>query len=461
MNKFLRDLKNILNDKDNEYISEGQFTQALNLFKDKVFKISENKTSEELEKIIENQRYSYNLEDEISFRCYKNKTIVEAIKDIYDNDIDKFEWTILFSKEALWLINNNIKTMETEFRSNKIVLRVLFNSKTDLEYLEYFSYDNLVNNKKSYYFKDIISYKNSLYSAKENNWYQYHGALKRFFHYYISLDNYKRDETKSCYDEIKLRDFIGYIKFQRNIRSNNSVKNQFFYVKDFMMKMTNNKNFNVSSNVVLKSFKSDFNPQTYKVEESDIFKMVKIIQYLECRRNGIRDTVVFLFLLCYGIERRKLCEITWHDIDEDFKNIKIDKRWINMPHIMQEKLRLLRSEVPIEAVYVLGNTRTKYIKPIRVELINGIMEDICNIDTVDPFYKMMSPINIRKWLFKYMLKRKEPLQNIIKMMNISTNNISSYVSDEELWEYTTEEFCSDGNYKYILDDFMNNVEKLK
>ena len=86
------------------------------------------------------------------------------------------------------------------------------------------------------------------------------------------------------------------------------------------------------------------------------------------------------------------------------------------------------------------------------------MKGIDKIDVNDKFYKMMYPANIRKWLFRYMLKRQIPLQNILKMMNISINNISNYVRDEELWECVTDEFRNeDETYKYLLDDFMKDI----
>ena len=44
------------------------------------------------------------------------------------------------------------------------------------------------------------------------------------------------------------------------------------------------------------------------------------------------------------------------------------------------------------------------------------------------------------------------------MMNISINNISNYVRDEELWECVTDEFRNeDETYKYLLDDFMKDI----
>ena len=168
--------------------------------------------------------------------------------------------------------------------------------------------------------------------------------------------------------------------------------------------------------------------------------------------------MVFLFLLCYGIERRKICELMWENIDKNCNNIKINGKWVNLPDVIKKRLKILKSHTPINAIYIITNSTTNYMTPVRVGFINEIMKGIDKIDVNDKFYKMMYPANIRKWLFRYMLKRQIPLQNILKMMNISINNISNYVRDEELWECVTDEFRNeDETYKYLLDDFMKDI----
>ena len=148
----------------------------------------------------------------------------------------------------------------------------------------------------------------------------------------------------------------------------------------------------------------------------------------------------------------------WENIDKNCNNIKINGKWVNLPDVIKKRLKILKSHTPINAIYIITNSTTNYMTPVRVGFINEIMKGIDKIDVNDKFYKMMYPANIRKWLFRYMLKRQIPLQNILKMMNISINNISNYVRDEELWECVTDEFRNeDETYKYLLDDFMKDI----
>ena len=43
-------------------------------------------------------------------------------------------------------------------------------------------------------------------------------------------------------------------------------------------------------------------------------------------------------------------------------------------------------------------------------------------------------------------------------MNIPISNISNYISDEEMIEFTTDNLSK--GEKYLFEDFMNDVEKL-
>ena len=75
----------------------------------------------------------------------------------------------------------------------------------------------------------------------------------------------------------------------------NSLKNQFFYVKDFIVKKTDNGEFDVSSNVVINRCEKILRKKM-ELEEVDERKIKKAIKYLEAGRNGLRDKTIFLIL---------------------------------------------------------------------------------------------------------------------------------------------------------------------
>ena len=82
------------------------------------------------------------------------------------------------------------------------------------------------------------------------------------------------------------------------------------------------------------------------------------------------------------------------------------------------------------------NEKTYIVRYRKVESM-GFWNLSKNINTQDEFYKKFSPGNIRKWLFRFLLK-ENPLQDVLVLMNIPISNISNYISDEEMIEFTTD-----------------------
>ena len=116
----------------------------------------------------------------------------------------------------------------------------------------------------------------------------------------------------------------------------------------------------------------------------------------------------------------------------------------------------MRKEQPMDAIYIVGSKMTKYMQPMKDSSVNDILGKLTYIDENDIFYKLLTPANIRKWLFKYLLKNNWPMQNIINHMNIAIENIGNFVTRDEIWEYQIEGEVSKEN---PLDKFMDNLEK--
>lgn len=312
--------------------------------------------------------------------------------------------------------------------------------------------------KDIYFFRDVITYKNTKFSSvKSDSWNAYFSCIKRFMDYYISEKGHYIEDIDKCYRNIKLSDYEAYIKDNRTIKTPNTAKNQFFYIKSFVLSQTYNKEFDISSNEIISRCKNILNKPAGNVDETDIKKIAGIIKCIENQRNGKRNKTIFLILLCFGMERRKICALTWDDIDKKCEKIKMGKYEMVMPHILQQSFKKLKQGKNDDATYVFGNSRTNWQKPLPESGINGVLEFIKNIDTQDEFYKKFSPGNIRKWLFRFLLK-ENPLQDVLVLMNIPISNISNYISDEEMIEFTTDKLSK--GEKYLLEDFMNDVEKL-
>lgn len=103
--------------------------------------------------------------------------------------------------------------------------------------------------KKTYYFKDIIVYKNTCFSSENyKSWQPYHTTLKRYLNYYASIvGEYKTD----YYISMRMYHFASYIKQQNKIKTANTIRNQFFYIKDFMVNWAKNDTFDKSSKDII------------------------------------------------------------------------------------------------------------------------------------------------------------------------------------------------------------------
>ena len=81
------------------------------------------------------------------------------------------------------------------------------------------------------------------------------------------------------------------------------------------------------------------------MKTADIKKIVRIIKHIERQRNGVRNKAVFLILLCFGMERRRICELRWSDIGDNCQTIKIgngnNSRFMVMPAILRNSIREL------------------------------------------------------------------------------------------------------------------------
>lgn len=159
------------------------------------------------------------------------------------------------------------------------------------------------------------------------------------------------------------------------------------------------------------------------------------------------------------MERRRICELEWSDINKNFSKIRIGDYDIAMPHILQDSFRELYEVKKDDAKYVFGNSRTQWKRQLPENSINGILECIVDTNPNDEYYKNFSPANIRRWLFGYLFGKNIPLQDVMKMMDISISNLGNYINDDKLWEHTTDKF--DKGNKYLLEKFMDEVEQCK
>ena len=433
-----KEIKRLLDNR--QYITEIQFTKFITILNTHLW----NLKIEDFKKETGNN-YIYYKHMPLCCAYYKEKLDKTIALRRLEREMEKYnyEWGILLNNEGIFVLNNDIKTLESNTKLRKLVFTFSFSGKTDWDYFELLSCKNIFGiHKNLYFFRDMITYKNLKFRGEEKSWQAYHSAMKRFFFFYINKMDEWIDDGRNNYDSIQLEHFIEYMNHSPGIKAHNTRKTQFFYVKDFILFMAEkNSSFDNGSYEVIRNYLDESHAVETKLTETDVQKLKKIINYLGNKKTA-KYKVIFLLLLSFGMERRRLCTLEWNDFSKDlkvfyFKKGKKDK-YIIVPKVLKESLQELRQEIPADAEYILGNVHSKYKKPISEHRINEMMSGIQTIDSNDAFYEKMYPSNIRKWLFVELLRQGYPLQDVLMMMNISVNNLKNFIGDEDLLQYASE-----------------------
>lgn len=333
------------------------------------------------------------------FRDYTEEGIKDSIA----------EWGIVVSLNGIWLFNNNIGKGQSYFQSKKIVLEIIYGKNSDQYYFDFLSYNNILGiEPNTYFFKDIAEYRNCYYKGSEKSWPAYSSALKRFLKYCCSIDIgkwYLKSETNNVYDTIELTDFYSYIEKKTKLEKENTLKNVFFYIKDFMCCMSEKSAFDISTKTMLDGFS-------------------KILKQDE-RQNVI-----------------------------NLEKLKLEEKEIRMPGELIKALQRLKA-LGVSGDYVFYRTKDNGEEPIREDVINDVFSKLTRIDPNDEYYKALTPANIRASLVRYLFEQGESLEKIIYLMNIEIWNLGNYISLKDI-EYIVEQRKKKENHP--MEEFF---EKLK
>lgn len=364
-------------------------------------------------------------------------------------------WGILIYPAGMCLINSKVgKNSNDDFKNSNVVLEIIYGLNTDQKYFKYFSAENTIGEKKNaYFFKDIIDYKNNVYKGTEKSWYAYHSGLKRFFAYFTEhKGDYGYEDN--VYDSIEYAFFVEFVKKGTNCKSLTSARNLFFYIKDFMQAKSGKKEFDDPDQVRI-SF-PEFMPKDKRQDVFCIDKLRVALKFLERNRNGIRNKAILLFLLAYGMERRKLCALKWENIN--FRNMQliIDKKKYPMPTYLLETLEELKNQ-RMSKQYVFCNNNGEVLSD---GAVNTILSGISKVDMQDDFYIQLTPANIRRYLAKYLFEHACPLEKILYIMDIEGYKLESYISNKDIekafWRKCENPvICLEGQHP--MEDFLENL----
>ena len=376
--------------------------------------------------------------DEVDERRIANRLFREYTKEGVKGST--VEWGIVISPRGIWLFNNGIGKGKLDFQTKKTVLEIVHGINSDQDYFEFFSYDNILGiTPNTCYFKDIAEYKNCYYKGSEKSWPAYSSALKRFLKYCCRDmgKDYFKNMTDSVYDTIEMQDFYGYIREKTKLKSENTLKNVFFYIKDFMCSMSEKCAFDISTKEMQDGFSKTLK-QNERRNVIDLDKLKKAMQYLGTGKNKERDVAMLLMELSFGLERRKLRLLKWEE-NFDWNNdggiedkLKLEGKEMRMPRELIAALEELKA-LNVGGDYVFYRTKDNGKEPMREDVINDVFSKLTKVDPQDEYYKSLTPANIRGSLVRYLLEQEEvPLEKIIYLMNIEIWNLGNYISLKDI-----------------------------
>ena len=190
----------------------------------------------------EDECYGASVEDRLLIQTHVYDEEDKAIRTLTSTcEKNKIEWGILLHHKCMVLINTDIELGKEAYKNNKIVFKIDYIRPTEKPYLKYFRYENILKNKNTYYFRDIINYRNTQYTGAKKSWHAYSSSLRRFLEY--MAESYK-DYNENIYAKITIAELEEYILKTGNINSEKSVKNFFFYVNGFLYQKTKSEQFN-------------------------------------------------------------------------------------------------------------------------------------------------------------------------------------------------------------------------
>lgn len=407
--------------------------------------------------------YNHNLIVKGAVEENYEKELAQLLSKINDGcDKIKCEWGILIHPKGIWLINSDIKTDNNSvFRKKQIVLEIIFGLNTDQKYFKYFSAENVIGSKQNAsFYRDIITYKNTVYKGKAESWKAYHSSLKRLFDYYAEYKGNYSDYGERVYDQIDPAFFLEYVGRATNTKSKSSVKNAYHYVKGFVNEHATQGGLNKSAEEIINEI-PNLSSKSGWIDIMNVDKLKTALATFEKGRHELRNKAILLLLLAFGMERRKICTLEWKKnyikVSEEKRALKVDEKVYPIPGYLAQILDALKKEDSLEK-YIFYSKDGK--EPLKVGAINNILSSIAESLPDEEFYCQLTPANIRRSLARYLLRNGYHMEDIFYLMDIQGYKLSSYLTGEDIikahWAHKNDIDCPPDCHP--LESFFNKLK---
>lgn len=356
---------------------------------------------------------------------------------------NNIEWGILTNGKNFILYNSKIESLPNVNSRQVYLDRIVFDidifSKRDLELIKYFSKESIFDSKISNYFKDIAQFKALKFPEKSSSWAPYKGTLLKFFKYYA-----ERQQRYIELEHIRVFEFEDFLHKEWNAKSTNgkSIKS----LDTFINKYSHIRSFFQTLKIKSNGFDEDkmelirkFNVKAENDRVMDILtnNNVELILdfYSNRKRDTLRNKVVFLLCLCFGLERSTLMALTYDALNKD--KLTIGDRVLTLPPKIKNLLDELVKENKKKKIKGEHLFYTKYqnkYRPMSPSGINYIFDILEEIDASDSNWSKLSPAYVRTYIIKELFRNNYPLEEVMYLTGADYSSISNIISYKEILE---------------------------
>lgn len=159
-----------------------------------------------------------------------------------------------------------------------------------------------------------------------------------------------------------------------------------------------------------------------------------ILYFLKSLKTSTRDIVIFLMTVTLGLERSQLLQLKWDDFDKGYKHLTVDGRKIVLPKLLQDYVVELKKELEKakrkNEIVFLKAKKNKLV-PMNEWNMNTVFDNFTKISK-DKKWEMFSPNYVRSGLILSLYSAKYSIEEIMYITGIDINNISKYISRDEM-----------------------------
>ena len=337
------------------------------------------------------------------------------------------------------------------------------NGRSELKYFKFLTRKHLYEDKTLYFYCDIAQYREWKFGQKlkKISWAAYRSTLYRFFDYYISneLDdeNYSESFVRE-YEKIDISVFNRFVKHLEKddgLLSTQTLRNTHSHLHNMLYELEKHRKIRIiglgdnRKKNLARYEETDLRKPYTELEAQDI---ETILNFLKTSKNSVRDIVIFLLTITLGLERSQLLQLKWDDFDKGFKHLTVDERKIALPEILQKyltKLKQISEKAKIKSPLVLQKRQKTKYKPMSEWNVNDVFNSFTKISK-EKKWEMFSPQHVRNSLILSLYSANYSIEDIMYITGIDINNISKYISKEELLKRRSKNV----NWKPLYDGLL-------